>query len=363
MDDLNIKRLSEKSFEFRHPPKGVVIVDDEFWDGYDSKTIIYECIRDNKSVVIFTPPLLNLTQTFENELNSQVTIKKIQRTSYFNKYTISPNKNEEFIQISLFGEDFKLTFRKCDTKIFENKKVIYTQNKNNNIEWIVSWLKYHASAHGANAALIVDNGSTTYTPKELEKKLIKLSNYEVVKIVSIPLPFMPKQNTKINGPDCNTLQPALTQILSLLYLKKAGGVLNIDIDEFLIKKSKYTIFEELKRSLLGAVLFTGHWVYPDINGPHTHIAHIYRNALDTPHRGKYAYRPNSYFGNGNLGVHNIRGGLRNPVLRNISFTRKFEFLHYRCISTHWASKRNVPESQHYTLDEHALIVSDYLRTI
>lgn len=247
------------------------------------------------------------------------------------------NRNQIY-ELDFPGETFDFHWAKPDINFFRDRNVLLTFNKNNRLEWLIDWMSYHNHAHCADGLLLIDNGSTAYSRCELVAALESVNGYQSVMIINIPLPFKPpeKSCTKSN---LSFLQSSINTLSHWRWLSTARAVLSVDIDELVSEPKTQTIFDAAANSLLGAVTFKSHWVYAKPDDPERHETHVYRRPNDPVERGKYCYRPQSYMGRGQLGVHVISSGFRNQLCRLVLRRDDVKLFHYRTVSTSWKYDR------------------------
>ncbi|UXN74149.1 hypothetical protein N8D56_02365 [Devosia sp. A8/3-2] len=65
-------------------------------------------------------------------------------------------------------------------------RVIFTINKDNNLEWIADWARFYVKEHGATAVVVYDNGSTEYGLDDIRSTLAAVEGLK--KFLVIPCP-------------------------------------------------------------------------------------------------------------------------------------------------------------------------------
>lgn len=327
----------------REEPPNLEVVKDSFWDGYDSTTLVYQAVVDRQARLrLFCPPLYNLAEPLIAALKKAGVLGKrrvIHRK--FREMDLLETKGGKpgVFRFELFGEPHELSVEDAETTRFAGKNVLYTQSKNNQLNWIEDWLRYHADTHGANAAIIVDNGSTDYPADALRDVMAGVAGYDTGLVIRAPLPFKPALNSR-KGPPCHFFQVGLHNCVRDRWMARARAVLAIDIDELMVPSRKESVFDAAATSRLGAVRFKSTMVYPEVDGPADHAEHMLREVDGRKSHGKYCYRPASYMGRGNLGAHTIHSGIRNPLNLHLLSSDLHHYLHYYRVSTSWKFDRS-----------------------
>ncbi|MGB0498657.1 MAG: hypothetical protein ACPGID_09985, partial [Rubricella sp.] len=110
------------------------------------------------------------------------------------------------------------------------RRALVTLSRNNRLEWIADWVRYHVEVQGADALVLFDNGSTDYDPEDIAAALDDIAGLGEAAIVPAPLPFGPVGNDRVTT-TARFLQFSLLYIAKVRFLAEARGVLNCDIDE------------------------------------------------------------------------------------------------------------------------------------
>lgn len=335
-DELNVER--------RIAPPKVRVLNDEFWFGYDQKTLFYDVYYDCTvgKIYIFCPKLLNFelmigSLDFKVDGNSvnKLNIKRYKKFDiiYFD------SKNGSELSFEIKGFTYFVPIQKNISELFEDKKVLCAITKNNKIHWIVDWMIHHNLHHGANAVLLFDNGSDSYSVDDLDYHLSKVPGYDNVSIVSVPLPYGPLPKTANGLGRAKFLQSSLLNLAKMRFFQKAKGVLSVDIDELVVTKNGVNVFEQLSKSFFGFVAFKGEWRFSLIDPDKvSHKDHIYYSGDFGSCPPKYCYNPNGVFGKFTLGIHSFEFLSH----KFIPISRSINYLHFRSISTSWKNKRENP---------------------
>ena len=203
-------------------------------------------------------------------------------------------------------------------------------SRNNRLTWIADWARYHVSAHGLQAMLLLDNGSTDYPPEAILDALRPTGLARAVVLV-VPQPYGPPRSKAHHSGAAKYLQPAMLNLARLRYLAQARAVLNADLDE-LIWTTGPTVFDAAADSALGYVSFRGTWRLPrpDAADPR-HADHTFPRADAKPCPTKYCLTPNGPIGRLPWDVHRPDWTL----LLSRRTRRDLGYWHCQAITTNW----------------------------
>jgi hypothetical protein len=218
--------------------------------------------------------------------------------------------------------------------------------RNERLDWVRDWLLFHQREHGADAALITNNGSTDYASADLLAAMRSVPGYATAQVLDAPLPWGPFQFEK-GVDDAKFLQTALLNLTRDRFFPNAVGVINTDVDELVVRTGDRTAYDIARR--WGYATFRGSWHYARPTGrPLRHADHILIDPAEKPCPTKYVYVPASLLGRGCLSVHS-----HEKIGRNFFKTSELHFLHCRGISTSWKIPRGQEASERLVEDAEA----------
>ncbi len=329
-------------------------ITDDVWRHYDRSTLVYDVVHLAGAGVVrlYLPRMLNLGVLLANagfaldgRPGKPLRHRVYRRFETMDLRCSTANVRTLGLILPQLGR-FDLPVSTTSEKMFSGRRVIYTLLHNENLEWVQDWMLFHNRMHGADAALIADNGSSSYTSEQLLHALQAVQGYDATAVLSVPLPWGPRGRGR-GVDDGKFLQTTLLNLTRDRFFGTACGVLNLDVDEILLRRREQSAFDKAGR--LGFVTFPGEWRYPaDDKRPVRHRDHRFFDPADKPCATKYCYRPRSFFGRMCLSVHGLERVNRKLFLA----ARDFVFLHCRNISTSWkydrlkvASPRMQPDSE------------------
>ena len=310
---------------------------------YDAHSLIYDCFYDTqkKQIVLVCPRLLNLWPVLRDglALDGELIVPSVRRKRHLRVEILripAPERPAD-LEVRINHERHSIPVLDQSLGSYAGRNVLMAISKDNPIEWIVDWALYHVSAHGADAVLLFDNGSTDYDPKTLEKRIAAVPGIQVAKVISCPFPYGGRSNGLFGVPT-KFLQTSMFNVAQLRFLAAARAVLSVDIDE-LVWPGRVSIFDAAVKSSLGMVSFFGHWVYPADAGParaqRDHAMRADHKLIENP---KWCIVPDSLAGRFSWAVHRP-GGLLYPL----TIRRRLGFWHCFATSTGWKHKRTKPQ--------------------
>ena len=175
---------------------------------------------------------------------------------------------------------------RAEPRRYAGRRVLYTLSKDNDPVWVIDWARFHVANHAADAVLIYDNGSVRYTSSELLATLRAALPGLPIDVVSWPFRYGPGGFSSASGWDSDFCQAAAFQDARFRFLERAAGVLNCDVDEFVVSTGGRSVFEAAATSTAGCVAFAGDWIAATRH-PHTRRA---RRATATSCIGKPSHR-------------------------------------------------------------------------
>ncbi|MDE2406039.1 MAG: hypothetical protein KGM17_15315 [Sphingomonadales bacterium] len=233
------------------------------------------------------------------------------------------------------------------SSLFAGRRVIHTLSKNNDLQWIVDWVRFYVSVHGADGVLIHDNASTDYAAADIEAALRRTFPAIALAVVSWPFRYGPQGGLAgavdgVETPwDSDFCQTGSLQHARHRFLRTARSVLNVDIDELVLSDRGRSIFAATEQSRAGFIKFAGSWIvtatpHPVPEGLGRHADFTYADSTDTgqcPPKwcivpGRHARSRVSW------SVHNLFGSRANRVI-----DREFRYRHMKGISNGWKYRR------------------------
>lgn len=309
---------------------------------YDDRVLYYAAayLKDRGSLRLYGPKALNFKALLQAaEIRADGEALSLTRMRHFKRYVTSDYalaQPADTVTLGFEGRHGAMPILNQDSEIFAGRNVLYTMSQNNDPDWIRDWLCHHHRHHGADALLLADNASTTYTPEALFDELASLPFLKALRIISVPFKYGPSSAICRRASSARYLQSAIANLSRDLYLTRARVVVSCDIDELVISKTGQSIFDACAKRRLGFVTVPGYWRFakPGVR-PSTHADHVWSD----PTRAKacptkYAIAPQGLLGRKSWMTHSLEG-----VPRSLFASRDFWFAHCYGISLKWKEGR------------------------
>ena len=341
-EELTVRRELPKKILCSNKPEG-------FSAKLDTKTLCYGALRRDEYVEFYCPKLWNLEEFFRAEIqNAGGKVLKVHRHARWDHVRVQFNTGLDAglkplprLTERLGGSIDDLS---CDQ--FAGSKCLVTVSKNNRLNWIFNWARFHKLHYGINSCLLIDNGSDRYSPDELVR-VLESAGLDEVLVLYAGVPYGPILIDRDQS--LCFFQTAILNYVKQKYLAKAEVVLSLDVDELLI--SQAFPYPTVRHKLLGMGRFKGRWVHPDMNSLEQskgkfhvdHFCHSYMEKNAMKGGDKYYYFPKNMPRLLSLDIHGFE--LRFAFLRKaIHFfckDRSSEFRHFRAITTSWKGVRSI----------------------
>jgi hypothetical protein len=335
----------------RDPPRPPEQRNAAYAASFDWDTLFYDVYRVGRHVVFQGPPLLNLREEIEASdyfaarlggLRPRAALIERNRSS---EYWVRED-TDRVVLGGAFG-DRPIAVQPGLAARFAGRRVLHTLSRNNDITWILDWVRFYVTVHGADAVLLYDNGSTAYTTDDLRAALAEAFPHVVSEVVDWRFAYGPQGGMAgaVDGRetpwDSDFCQTGSLQHARFRFLGQARSVLNVDIDELVLSNRGRSIFAAAEKSWRGFVKFDGRWI--SATTPHAvapgqgrHGDFWLHDAAETDEcPPKWCVVPGKTSRTKHCwSVHNLFGARRNRRL-----SREFRYRHMRGISQGWKENR------------------------
>lgn len=308
---------------------------------FDDRTLFYDCVPLTGGRLLLTgPPLRNLRPLVRQGLRVGGAHRRL-RMRDIGRVTQTVVRGAGPVVLDTAAGAVEVPIRQSVAERFAGRNVAVCLNRDNALEHVCDWLRFHVSAHGLDAVLIFDNGSSAYAPEDLAGAMAAVPGVAVAGVISAPFlyggPFeLPERRVRLHF-----LQPALLNLARVEALSRARAVLGCDIDELVAPLAGMSVFDAAAARGVGYVRLAGQWVFPGpgAEAPAPHGSHRYRQEPPAVCGTKWAVRPGSLLARmAGWRVHNVAGALGNAV----SVDPRFELRHCAGATTGWK-----PESRRW----------------
>lgn len=327
----------------RTPPRPAELQEQGYGDSYDSSTIFYDVFRVGRRVLAVGPPAGSLAEHV-NQLqlvSSGQPLGRFHAESGLDRlgrfWTRPVRKASGTLEVRSRGSAAVVVGDDLTSR-FRHRRVVMTMSKDNNLEWIKDWGNWYVRRHKADAILLYDNGSTTYSLTKLWDVLARIRGVEVAAVVDWPFKYGPVGRPPGFFWDSNYAQHGALEHARWRFLRSANGFLNVDIDELANDPSGESVFSAGGSSASGAVHLPGKWVYLDPTAPRERLLRhrdsywVRSDPPDRPGAPKWCVVPARLPRSVQLTVHKVVGV---PM----EFRDGFFFWHFHAISTNWDGNR------------------------
>ncbi|MEL6205452.1 MAG: hypothetical protein AAFR47_09095 [Pseudomonadota bacterium] len=312
---------------------------EDFESRYDFDTLWYDAIPDPKGVRLICPKLFNLASVLRNGLRlngRRAGAIRLRRHKRHDEVLVTGAAAE---QLELVHGNWRAEAEvsRIDTTTFAGLNASLHISRNNRLEWIADWARFHIAEHGLQAMLLMDNASDMYGPEDILEALAQ-TGLERAIVLKVPHPYGPPRGKTADGRrvsgNAKFLQPAMLNLARMRFLSQARAVLNADIDELIWTKGG-SVFDAAVESRTGLVSIAGRWRMPSpqASAPSAHVDHTHLRPGDKPCPTKYCIAPNGPLGRFRWDVHRLETWL--PLGRTPS--PEFGYWHCRGITTNWKS--------------------------
>lgn len=336
-------RLSDAWSVLREPPRPPAQRQSDYLDKFDHDTLVYDAFPTGDTVRLVGPPLLNLAGPLGDAT------WRIDDTEVPARLEDLDRTQQSWLDASATG-GAKLTVKlgeaTCEAEIsesgvdwFRGRRVLTTKSKNNDLQWITDWARFHAEKQGVDAVLFYDNGSDHYRPEDVLEAL-DVPGVEVAVVVVWPFKFGPQGGNwagLTNAPwDSDFCQYGILEHARHRFLSEAAGVLNHDVDELAVSEDDASVFDLLAASESGVIRYPGRW----IDTPRATIADPPRfsdftvyDSSRAPSTSKWAIDPRRTPDALQWKTHSVSGV-------SMAATKRIQHRHFTGITSNWKYARD-----------------------
>jgi len=346
----------------------------DFAEQFDSETLIFDAFFHRENEVLLTaPPFLNLLPLLRKMV---ITAAPSGKTCKFRMRTLDrhgqihvdvPSQTRSLVLSSEIGQ-FQIEPQANHSDFFADARVLFTLSKNNRLEWIQDWIRYHRDIHGATGVLIYDNKSTKYSQEDLLGAISAISGIDRACVVDWPFRYGPQGLDAKRFWDSDFCQSGAWEHARWAFLQRARSAMNADVDELVISEDGSSVFDAAERSHLGIVRYRGHWVHGFMGRTRIADEQSPIRVVDFDHYLRHSVRrrwglfpvrvdacppkwtvvPSRCPDRAQWAPHRIKGWAKSLPLR-----RNFSFRHFREIGDGWKYDRSAREpfdTERYAFD-------------
>lgn len=265
---LSYWRLQTADGVIRLPSRNQAMRPPNFEDRYDAETVFYDVFWDEnyRKVVIVAAPLLGLPADLPFTLRAVPSATPCEYSCeprpHNTLITLTPPPGTHALEAAWGDHRIVLPIQPCGDTLFAGRNVIYTLQRDNDLVWIRDWAHFYAREHGADAAIVYDNGSTRYSRAEVANTLASVAGIEDVAVVDWPFPygaFDCREELSFNIFDAAYCQVAGFEHVRRRFAPKTRALANVDLDELIVRRGTRTMFDAAAQAPSGFVRIFGYW--------------------------------------------------------------------------------------------------------
>ncbi|PRY23222.1 hypothetical protein CLV78_105278 [Aliiruegeria haliotis] len=337
--DFSVQEMCSLSVEGSGLRRSAIIPPDAQGEGFDAAydwtTLWYDAVQRDQEVLLVCPKLLNFKAMIaDGALRLDGAPARVRRVEAWRRHDIVHLRGAagRTVATSAGRWSGESGVSPDQSGIFAGLNASLHISRNNRLEWIADWARFHIGEHGLEAMLVMDNGSDDYAPEAVLDALAQTGLKRAV-VLKVPHPYGPVRAKK-GGGGAKFLQPAMLNLARLRFLYRARAVLNADLDE-LVWSGAGSVFDATVSSRFGFLAFDGKWRMPPLGlePPHVHADHIHERVGDKPCPSKYCIVPGGWRRGIGWDVHRPETKLPVKWLRDA----RFGYWHCRGITTNWKS--------------------------
>lgn len=265
--------LPEDAGYRREPARPVDRRPGDFEALFDARTVFYDCFRVTASqVMLIAPPLNRFAGVLDSLSITSLPTESPCPYRVDHKFAtgFAGRQTQTMCRIVVDAPDSDVSLRvKCraggtvfeikpdSSAAFRGRRVLLTLSKNNDLRWICDWMRFHRDLHHADAVLLYDNGSTTYTTASLLEAMSQVSGFKAISVVEWPYKYGP-QGIGRGTWDSAFCQDGALEDARWRFLADAYAVLSCDIDELVLPGAE-SVFDRAAGTAEGHVKFSGRW--------------------------------------------------------------------------------------------------------
>ncbi|WP_375253745.1 hypothetical protein [Yoonia sp.] len=328
-------RLPEEATARREMPLSTDKRSETYVANFDHHTLVYDALRTPERISLFCPRLLNLWPLLRDGLRLDGRPVKLRRhkSLRFERLDL-PRGASGDLTVTIEGQMLPLVQHDAEPERFAGRNVLIAMVKDTPADWIIDWVNYHMSAHGADGLVLLDNGSERHFRDDLQNRLLPETGLAAVALVSSPFPYGANAGGRFLTP-AKFLQVAMLNLMRARFLGKARAILSVDVDEFVQPIAQTNVFDLARQSRLGCVSFTGVWAFaPEATGPTLQAEHTHTDPDSICKNPKWCLVPGRIADRFALAVHRPAGPLF-PLTHN----EEIKYWHFRATTTGWKSMR------------------------
>ncbi|MFJ2617865.1 polysaccharide pyruvyl transferase family protein [Glutamicibacter sp. NPDC087344] len=346
---------------FRKPPRPINQQQPDYLEKFDSQTIFYDAFHDGENIRFSGPPLLNLAEyvgpeNFQSGHRPPIEGKFCDLDRTQSSWIRFDHRTNDVLFTGL-GIQHKLSIGESFLDVMTSRNVLVTKSKNNDLEWIRDWIKFHVEVQEINAVLLYDNSSSDYDSLALMDMMRKIEGLEVGVVVEWPFKFGPQGGNwegMNNAPwDSDFTEYSILEHARHRFLKKANLVISADIDELVMSNGGQSVLHIIDELQTGGIAYSGRWINNVLidenlnsSGTTSFGSFGYFDPREAPTTQKWSILPRLTTTASQWKTHSLAG-------YKLTKTDLVTHRHFRGISNNWKTARSKPQqldTSHHIFD-------------
>ncbi len=334
----------------------------QFYEQFEDRALFYDCFwhHNGASVLLVGPPPANLLEHYKQAVfvvqpsGEEVSAEFFPSRSTMIARLAAVPADTTHIQMKFAGEAYQVALQPSLVDELAGARILFTMNKNNDLQWIYDWAAYHVKHHRADTLVLFDNGSTRYGLDKIEAALAQIAGLKKLVLFSWPYRFGRTDNRVFTYHYwAHFLQISSMGVVLRRLGMKADAILNCDIDELVSPFPGSDIFEVAQSAPYGIAPLSGSWVEavvaPSGSGRtrpegfrHGDFTYMRRDPFKYLCPKKWACDPKQDWME-DLNVFPYWHRIMGAPERKITEKPVCSFWHFRGISTNWKQTRQQPD--------------------
>lgn len=254
------------------------------------------------------------------------------------------------IRMMFADEGYELAVGHDLSEHFAGRRVLFTMSKDNDLDWIAEWARWHARRHGTDAIVLFDNGSSRYDIAEVEDTIASSSGIRTRCVVDWSGRYGETDTAVSKDPYYVLfLQVSSMSVALRRFSAAAHGILNCDIDELVEAPRDVDIYTLANTARQGLVVMRGVFIEANIErgspgGARTHRHYLMRRSNPSAAASrpkKWVLDPKRTWVE-NLDVHPYMHWIHGRPWFGKSSPEGVLYYHFRAINTNWKEDRSRP---------------------
>lgn len=244
--------------------------DPKFVASYEDRILFYDAFWDvtGRQIIVHGPLAIDLKPHYRQARyvarpSGAVLKPKPHHSTRVELYGLKAPPDTTHLEVTFAGHVLTLPVGESYARHFAGENLLFTLSRNNDLDWIADWARFHVVNQGVTAVLLFDNASDRYGLDDIAARLAAIEGLRKISVIPVPHRYTDRDEAMRKTPFwAHFLQPSMMLNMFRRYGPLANGILNCDIDELAVPTGDETVFETARASRSGTVYFRGRWIEP-----------------------------------------------------------------------------------------------------